>query len=176
MFAAASYLKRASCGPNFTIRPCSTVSGTRIHANSGSISARRFTNSSLTGSPSGRLINSVGGSFIPALTTKTSHFLRFPCVRMVQTQKRFHSTDKKHGGVENHNHKTNHGEENGHSHSFSVFGHSHSHEEHTRDADQLIAALKGSGACYLERYLPLSLTLFHNRGPWQLHHSCRTPH
>jgi len=152
MFAAASYLKRTSCSPNFTIRPCSTVRGTRIHAISGSISARHFKNSSLTGSPCSRLINSVGGTFIPAppfVTAKTPPFLRFPCFRMVETQKRFHSTDKKHGGVENHNHKTNHGEENGHSHSFSVFGHSHSHEEHSRDADQLIAALKGSGACLL---------------------------
>ncbi len=168
---SASNLKRFPYSPNIillTIQSCLTVRRPRIHAVSGSISARYFKNSTLTKSPR---VNSVADSFIPAppfVTAKKPRFLRFPCIRMVEAQKRFHSTDKKHGGVANRNHETKHttcshrnGEENGNAHSFSIFGHSHE-EEHGRDADQLIAALKGSGERYWGQYRPLSLTL-----PWQ---------
>ncbi|PPQ79941.1 hypothetical protein CVT25_003013 [Psilocybe cyanescens] len=54
--------------------------------------------------------------------------------------------------VKDHKHENNHaGEDHGHddahSHSHSIFGHSHSHGEegHSKDAEQIIAALKGSG-------------------------------
>jgi hypothetical protein len=49
-----------------------------------------------------------------------------------------------HDHEHNHEHSDDHDE---HSHSHSLFGHSHSHgpEAHTHDAEQIIAALKGSG-------------------------------
>ncbi|KAF8967832.1 mitochondrial iron ion transporter [Flammula alnicola] len=52
---------------------------------------------------------------------------------------------KNQNGHENHHHDSDGHEE--HSHSHSIFGHSHSHgeEAHTHDAEQIIAALKGSG-------------------------------
>ncbi|KAF9566697.1 CDF-like metal transporter [Agrocybe pediades] len=56
-----------------------------------------------------------------------------------------HTEDHKHGNgrVEHDNHDH---DEHSHSHSHSIFGHSHSHgEEHTHDAEQIIAALQGSG-------------------------------
>jgi hypothetical protein len=80
-----------------------------------------------------------------------------PCLRMPQT--RLHSTKKesspsKQPPAENgHNHTNGHEhnehDHDEHTHSHSIFGHSHSHaEEHTHDAEQIIAALKGSGMSY----------------------------
>ncbi|KAF8200910.1 CDF-like metal transporter [Pholiota molesta] len=71
-------------------------------------------------------------------------------------QTRLHSTKKesspsKQPPAENgHNHTNGHEhnehDHDEHTHSHSIFGHSHSHaEEHTHDAEQIIAALKGSG-------------------------------
>ncbi|KAF9481549.1 mitochondrial iron ion transporter [Pholiota conissans] len=72
-------------------------------------------------------------------------------------QTRSHSTKKessqsKEPAAQNgHEHSTghehhDHDSEHEHTHSHSIFGHSHSHgEEHTHDAEQIIAALKGSG-------------------------------
>ncbi|KAF5321204.1 hypothetical protein D9619_001880 [Psilocybe cf. subviscida] len=52
--------------------------------------------------------------------------------------------DHTHEHNHDHDHAPDHEE---HSHSHSLFGHSHSHgpEAHTRDAEQIIAAIKGSG-------------------------------
>ncbi|KIM40169.1 hypothetical protein M413DRAFT_11685 [Hebeloma cylindrosporum] len=68
-------------------------------------------------------------------------------------QRRLHSTkktsdEKGHVSAETvqneHQHRDHDHEE--HSHSHSIFGHSHSHDEgHTHDAEQIIAALEGSG-------------------------------
>lgn len=51
-----------------------------------------------------------------------------------------------HDHAHEHNHEHDHDHDE-HSHSHSLFGHSHSHgpEAHTHDAEQIIAALKGSG-------------------------------
>jgi len=96
---------------------------------------------------------------------------RFPRISMVQT--RSHSTkpasDMKTGAIKDHkpaNGKTEshrhdqhehdhaHDHDHEHTHSHSIFGHSHSHgEEHSHDAEQIIAALKGSGAFFVN--LPL---------------------
>ena len=48
-------------------------------------------------------------------------------------------------GTNQHAHEDNH--DNDHAHSHSLFGHSHSHGEegHSHDAEQIIAALKGTG-------------------------------
>ena len=92
-------------------------------------------------------------SSLPFLSTSTAPFT------FKMTQSRLHST--KHGssptketkpenghksnGHEHHEHGSDHEE---HTHSHSIFGHSHSHGEegHTHDAEQIIAALKGTGA------------------------------
>lgn len=54
-------------------------------------------------------------------------------------------------GSSPHSHQNGHKEhgpehDNEHTHSHSIFGHSHSHDDaHTHDAEQIIAALKGTG-------------------------------
>lgn len=64
-----------------------------------------------------------------------------------------------------------HDNEHSHTHSHSIFGHSHSHgDAHTHDAEQIIAALKGTGE-------PWSSTLLQNfahaawRGPGEPNHT-----
>lgn len=94
-------------------------------------------------------------SSLPLLSSSTAPFP----FKMAQT--RLHSTKNgstptketkpengnKSNGHEHHEHDADHEE---HTHSHSIFGHSHSHGEegHAHDAEQIIAALKGTGACY----------------------------
>ncbi|KAF9529393.1 cation efflux family-domain-containing protein [Crepidotus variabilis] len=65
--------------------------------------------------------------------------------------------------------------EHEHSHSHSLFGHSHSHgEEHTHDAEQILAALKGSGdrGSYITLvglFTNVALTLAKGLAGWFMH-------
>lgn len=87
-----------------------------------------------------------------------------PYLRMPQT--RLHSSKKESGPskqpTENgHNHANGHEhnehDHDEHTHSHSIFGHSHSHaEEHTHDAEQIIAALKGSGMSHCRTHSTFS--------------------
>ena len=101
------------------------------------------------------------GTFRPVpafVATKPSHRSQFPRVGMVLEHRRAHSTGQEtrqhNRNQEDHMEKDDHmcrnghthSHEHNHSHSFPLFGHSHSHhEEHGRDAEKIIEALKGTG-------------------------------
>ena len=116
--------------------PCVTLVRTQIHPFSRlAISQDLIPSLTWIGISS---VSAGGPNFILPLSSPRS---RFPFVGMVQ--KRPYSTEKQEG-VEKRGHKNGHDHQ--HSHSFSLLGHSHPHgEEHARDAEQIIAALKGSG-------------------------------
>jgi len=92
---------------------------------------------------------------VPAfVSTPPSHLSQFPRVGMTLEHRRAHSTENK-NDHEDHTDRNGHKcgkhthshEHNDHSH-FPLFGHSHSHsEEHARDAEKIIEALKGTGLC-----------------------------
>jgi hypothetical protein len=131
--------RRIRCPTNFPsitpVHPCVTLVRTQIHP--FSISQDLIPSPTWIGISAGR------PNFILPLSL---HRPRFPFVKMVQN--RPYSTERKED-VEKPGHKNGHDHRNNghqHSHSFSLLGHSHPHgEEHARDAEQIIAALKGSG-------------------------------
>ena len=103
------------------------------------------------------IINSGSQSVGPFRPVPATDPIHLPCnwcwVRMTLDHRRPHSTSEKckerestmrkngpTGGLDDHTH------DHTHSHPFSLFGHSHSHqEEHARDAEKIIEALKGTG-------------------------------
>jgi len=99
-----------------------------------------------------------GSAFRPVpafVSAPPSHLSRSPRVGMTLEHRRAHSTENK-NDHEDHTDKNGHKcgkththhEHNNHSHPFPLFGHSHSHsEEHSRDAEKIIEALKGTGLC-----------------------------
>jgi len=129
--------------PSITpVHPCVTLVRTQIHPFSKGANSQ-----DLIPSLTWIGMSSVSAGVPNCTLSLPLHCPRFPFVRMVQ--KRPYSTERKED-VETPGHKNGHDHGNNghqHSHPFSLLGHSHPHgEEHARDAEQIIAALKGSGA------------------------------
>lgn len=90
--------------------------------------------------------------FLPEMTSKRSHSTRDSDKHPQETDNSAmkHRKPSRNGDSDCKQHDTHeleHDHSHSHSHSHSIFGHSHSHGEegHSHDAEQIIAALKGSG-------------------------------
>jgi hypothetical protein len=162
------------------IHPLSTLLIHRHSLSLGHYHHHSRTRSAIIKAGSG-CINGYGSALrpVPAFVS-TDPLSHFPSIGMLRKHPLSTSENNKVHEKGQHNHmdknahecgnrQSHNNHEHGHSHAFPLFGHSHSHQEgHARDAEKIIAALKGSGLCCWLTVLSESEGQF--RGSRKLHH------